>query len=201
MADALNKTRMRDTRILMVAALLAGVFGQTCFMPGTLAHKGLELAGYALVVVCAIGRVYASTFIGGIKNKELMVTGPYSICRNPLYLFSLLGAAGIGLVTTSLIISAVMIFGFLLIYISLIKREEEFLAKKFGKEFQDYSARVPRLWPSFKHYHCPAELTFQPAYLSNAIADAVWWFAALPLFEIADYLKLKGLIVPVINIF
>lgn len=198
MAVALNKKRMRDTRILMVGVILAGVFCTTLFSENSFWHEAMEMTGYPLIVICAIGRIYSSAFIGGIKNENLVTWGPYSFCRNPLYLFSLLGAAGIGLMSTSLVAFTVITIGFYLIYDSLIKREEEFLSQKFGQTYKDFMQNTPRLLPSFKNYQCPDELTFQPRYLNKAVFDAIWWFAPLPLFECADYLRTMGWIKPLI---
>lgn len=201
MARSLNKTRMRDTRILIALTVLAGVSCKMFFPQESWTHHSMDLLGYLLVTVCAIGRIYATAFIGGIKNEDLITWGPYSLCRNPLYLFSLLGAAGIGLMTTSVIAFAVIFSGFLAIYLGLIQREEEFLLEKFGQKFRDYMARVPRLLPSLRNYSCPEELVFQPRFLTKAVADAVWWFAPLPLFEFAEILQQKGLITPVMRPF
>jgi protein-S-isoprenylcysteine O-methyltransferase Ste14 len=201
MAKSLNKTRMRDTRLLIALTIVTAILCKTQFPDDTATHETMDLAGYVLVTVCAIGRIYTTAFIGGIKNEQLITWGPYSLCRNPLYFFSLCGAAGIGLMSTSITAAIIVFAGFLAIYHDLIAREEEFLSTKFGKVFAEYKARVPRLLPSFAHYECPDEVTFQPRFLTKAVADAVWWFAPLPLFELAEILQEKGLITPVMRLF
>jgi protein-S-isoprenylcysteine O-methyltransferase Ste14 len=201
MAKSLNQTRMRDTRILVVLTILAGIFCKTLYPSDSWSHESMDLIGYLLVTSCAIGRIYSSAFIGGKKNEQLITWGPYSLCRNPLYFFSLLGAAGIGLMSTSIVVFALILGGFFTIYQDLIRREEEFLLAKFGQAYKDYAARIPRLLPSFKHYTCPGELVFQPAYLTKAVRDAVWWFAPLPLFELAELLQEKRLIMPLMSLF
>jgi protein-S-isoprenylcysteine O-methyltransferase Ste14 len=201
MADKLNKNRMRDTRILMVLTLVAGVSCQTRFPAGTSEHLALEVLGFALTVVCAIGRIYVSTFIGGVKNARLITTGPYTLCRNPLYLFSLCGALGIGLMTTSLVCATVIFTGFYVVYLCLIEREEGFLREKFGADFEDFVKSTPRLLPDFKKFSCPMEMTFQPRFLTNAVKDAVWWFVPLPVFLLVDYLQTSGLYTPPFHLF
>lgn len=200
MAKDLNKTRMRNTRILMGLVILSGIFTKSFFPSDTFSHEAFEFAGYVLVMACAVGRIYSTAFIGGIKNAELVTVGPYSMCRNPLYFYSLLGAAGIGLMSTHLVSFGVIFIGFLLIYLSLIKREESFLLEKFGDVFSSYKTRVPKLLPKIGLYSCPDELLFQPKYLTKAVWDAIWWFAPLPLFEISDWLQEERLITPVISL-
>jgi protein-S-isoprenylcysteine O-methyltransferase Ste14 len=201
MAVKLNKNRMLHTRILTGVTILFGILGTSQFAPGTLQHQSMIFAGYVLLAFCAMGRMYSTAFIGGIKNKDLVTWGPYSVCRNPLYFFSLCGAAGLGFATASLIMTAVIFFGFLIVYIFLIGREEAFLQDKFGKEFSSYKAKVPRLLPDLSRWHCPAELTFQPKFLNFAWRDAVWWFAPLPVFELAQYLQGKDVFKPLIALF
>lgn len=201
MAQQLNKSRMRDTKILIALTILAGLFTKSFFGTETPTHELMDLAGYILVTVCAIGRIYSTAFIGGVKNEKLITTGPYSLHRNPLYFYSLLGAAGIGLMSTHILAFAVIFGGFYFIYRSLINREEEFLTAKFGNEFEEYKARVPRLLPSLKGYVCPEELVFQPKFLTKSVWDAIWWFVPYPLFELAEYLQEERLITPVMSLF
>jgi len=201
MARSLNQTRMRDTRLLMGLTILAGIFCKTMFPDETVAHEMMDFSGYLLVTICAIGRIYCTAFIGGEKNAQLVTYGPYSFCRNPLYFFSLCGAAGIGLMSTSILAFAVIFGGFLAIYSGLIAREEEFLLAKFGQAFRDYCARVPRLLPSFKNYTCPAEVVMHPKYLNRGVLDAIWWFVPLPLFELAEALQEEAIITPVMQLF
>lgn len=200
MAKDLNKSRMRDTRILMVLVILSAFFTKGLFTPGSIPHEILRWSGFILITACALGRIYASTFIGGLKNEKLVTIGPYSMCRNPLYFYSLLGAAGIGLMSARLLPFIIITAGFYLIYQQLIAREEGFLREKFGAEFDAFKAKVPALIPNPKLYTCPDELLFQPRYLNNAVWDAVWWFAALPLFELADWLHAQGLLPALITL-
>ena len=201
MAAQLNKNRMLYTRVLTGLTLLFGIIGAGRFPPDSLPHELMRFTGYALLAFCAMGRLYSTAFIGGIKNKDLVTWGPYSVVRNPLYFFSLCGAAGLGFATASIVVTAIIFFGFLFVYIGLISREEEFLQNKFGKTFSTYRGKVPKLLPDLSRWHCPAELTFQPRFLNFAWRDAVWWFAPLPVFEIAQLLQEKGVFRPLLSLF
>jgi protein-S-isoprenylcysteine O-methyltransferase Ste14 len=113
-------------------------------------EESLYLAGVALVALCVVGRAWSLSYISGNKNKKLINTGPYSICRNPLYFSNFVGAVGLGLCTETLILTFSAVAVFALIYNQVIKREEKKLLDLFGVQYASYSERVPRFLPSFK---------------------------------------------------
>ena len=80
------------------------------------------------------------------KNRELAVTGPYAYTRNPLYLGSMLMAAGFAVALLNWPLALLLAAGFAVIYIPVIAAEEQFLRETFPG-FEDYCRRVPRLWP------------------------------------------------------
>jgi protein-S-isoprenylcysteine O-methyltransferase Ste14 len=89
-------------------------------------------------------RGYASGYVK--KNRELTVTGPYAHTRNPLYLGSMLIAAGFAIALLSWPVAVVLAIGFAIIYIPVIASEERFLRATFPL-FDEYCRRVPRLVP------------------------------------------------------
>lgn len=89
-------------------------------------------------------RAYASGYVK--KNRELTVTGPYAYTRNPLYLGSMLIAAGFAVALLSWPVALAMTMVFALIYIPVIASEERFLRAAFSG-FDEYCHQVPRLIP------------------------------------------------------
>ena len=81
------------------------------------------------------------------KNEELTTTGPYAYTRNPLYLGSIVIAAGFAIAARSWWIVAILVVMFGAIYIPVIRGEEAFLRSAFPDQFDDYCRRVPRLLP------------------------------------------------------
>jgi protein-S-isoprenylcysteine O-methyltransferase Ste14 len=80
------------------------------------------------------------------KNEELTTTGPYSYTRNPLYLGSIVIAAGFALASCNWIVDVILLVLLVVIYLPVIRSEEEFLRNKFA-DFNAYAAQVPRFWP------------------------------------------------------
>jgi protein-S-isoprenylcysteine O-methyltransferase Ste14 len=89
-------------------------------------------------------RGYAAGYVK--KNRELTQTGPYAHTRNPLYLGSMLIAAGFAVALLSWPVALVLAVGFLVIYVPVIASEERFLRATFP-DFDTYCRSVPRLIP------------------------------------------------------
>jgi protein-S-isoprenylcysteine O-methyltransferase Ste14 len=89
-------------------------------------------------------RGYASGYVK--KNQELTTTGPYAYTRNPLYLGSMLIAAGFAVALLSWPVALLLTAGFLVIYVPVIASEERFLRATF-LGFEAYCRRVPRVFP------------------------------------------------------
>ncbi len=85
------------------------------------------------------------------KNEQLTTSGPYAYTRNPLYLGSLMLAAGFAVAARSWWIVVLMIAIFIGIYIPVIAGEERFLRQSFP-EYNEYARHVPRLWPRLTRF-------------------------------------------------
>ena len=101
-------------------------------------------AGGAIVAIGVALRAYASGYLR--KASELTTTGPYAYTRNPLYLGSLIIAAGFAVAGRSLWIALAMAVIFVAIYVPVMGFEEQFLRSQFP-DFDEYTQRVPRLLP------------------------------------------------------
>jgi protein-S-isoprenylcysteine O-methyltransferase Ste14 len=101
-------------------------------------------AGTAIVASGVALRAYASGYLR--KASELTTTGPYAYTRNPLYLGSLIIAAGFAVAARNFWIALAMTVIFLAIYVPVMGFEEQFLRSQFPG-FDEYAGRVPRLLP------------------------------------------------------
>jgi protein-S-isoprenylcysteine O-methyltransferase Ste14 len=107
-------------------------------------HPAAVAWSLALVLPGLWLRGYAAGYVK--KNRELTMTGPYGYTRNPLYLGSMLMAAGFAVALMSWPMALVLGAGFAVIYVPVITSEERFLRSTFP-DFDDYCQRVPRLIP------------------------------------------------------
>ena len=114
------------------------------------------------------------------KNIRLAESGPYAYVRNPLYLGTLLVAAGLAVASRSTGLGALFAAVFLCIYLPVIQLEQQHLRSLFP-EYAAYAARVPALLPRMTPAGQPR--AFQWAlYLKNREYQAAAGFLAGALF-------------------
>jgi protein-S-isoprenylcysteine O-methyltransferase Ste14 len=108
-------------------------------------RPGSILGGATLVAAGAAFRTWAS---GHIRKREaLAVSGPYAHTRNPLYFGSFLMAAGALVMGWNPWLAAAFLLFAVPVYHVVMRKEEEFLAGKFGAAFTAYERAVPRFFP------------------------------------------------------
>lgn len=137
--------------------------------------------GLGLAAIGATGRIWCSFFISGRKDGELVTEGPYSISRNPLYVFSSIGLVGVGLSTETLTYPLLFLVIFGLYYPGIMAREEKRLEELFGESFRQYRQRVPRFWPNPGLYSEPTSWSSNPRLFRRHILSDIWfvWIAAI----------------------
>jgi hypothetical protein len=135
-------------------------------------HPAAVAWSLALVLPGLWLRGYASGYVK--KNRELTVTGPYAHTRNPLYLGSMLIAAGFAIALLSWAFALILAAGFLVIYVPVIASEERFLRATFAG-FHEYCRRVPRIIPRLSPARIAPKLSGDPQ--------------AAPRFSVGAYLR------------
>lgn len=109
--------------------------------------KWWSLAAGAAVVAAGLGlRALAAGHLR--KSAEVTTSGPYAYTRNPLYLGSLVIAAGFAIASRNPWVALLIAMFFAVIYYPVIRWEEKYLHANFP-EFAAYSASVPRLFPKW----------------------------------------------------
>ena len=164
----LNSAAMHDLRdrpntipwppILFVGAALLALGLQVLLpipWPGggwaaALAMAGLFMAaaGIALDLATMLAfRHHRTTVLPHRGATRLITDGPFRFTRNPIYVGNTLLVAGAGLVFGIAWLLPAALAGAAATQTLAIAREEEHLALRFGAEWAEYAARVPRwLW-------------------------------------------------------
>jgi len=152
----------------------------------------MEYGGFAMLIVAAVGRIWTSLFICGRKDTELVTDGPFSLCRNPLYLFSFVGAVGLMLAAENFWLAALMIPVFWGYYHFVIRGEERRLAAIFGPSYEAYKKETPRVFPRFSNYRSRGSVEIKLPVMNRAILDASLFLVLIVLIELLEEFKLGG---------
>ena len=101
--------------------------------------------GVVLVAIGVFIRGWAAGHI--LKAKELAISGPYAFTRNPLYLGSMLLAAGFTVAAGVWWLGIIFCALFIGIYIPVMRTEAEDIREIFGTAYDNYARNVPLFFP------------------------------------------------------
>lgn len=132
----------------------------------------IDSIALTLLLVACLGRVWCIMYIGGHKNNSVVRAGPYSMVRNPLYVFSFIGAVGLVLMTHSIVIAAILLIFYVGIYPFVVTKEESNLHGLFGDAYQQYCDSTPRFIPSFKLYSTEFKVPADVSRMEKSLFDS-----------------------------
>lgn len=184
--------RLIFVQVAAVLAVILLLFSKPALAEGSDGHEVVETIGFAMVLACFLGRLWSILFVGGRKNDELIVSGPFSMTRNPLYFFSTVGAVGIGLMFGSVLAAAMLGLASFLVFRFTARKEAAYLAGKFGAAYAAYAERTPSFWPNPMLYRDDAQWLFSTGALRNTFRDGLYFLALFPVIEAVEYARLSG---------
>ncbi len=183
---SIRKLRVALLRLAFMPIVFVILFTRQSWSIGEVGVMIIELAGFVLLLAGLGLRIWSILYIGGKKSGRLVTDGPYSICRNPLYMGTFLLAAGIGLVFENLLVLALVLIVLVPIHIFVALEEEKHLAGLFPADFPGYRKRVPRFWPKFSIYHSPTEIIIPMRAIRRVMIDTI---GVLILPEVEDLIE------------
>jgi protein-S-isoprenylcysteine O-methyltransferase Ste14 len=137
------------------------------------------VAGLLLAVAGTAIRSWAAGVL--MKHEALATSGPYGLCRNPLYAGSLLLAVGFSLLLHDPFSPCLLVAPLAGLIQLTIRREERRLAARYRDAWAAYEREVPRLLP--RRFRCGSANWSWRRWLKNreywALATSVAALAAL----------------------
>jgi protein-S-isoprenylcysteine O-methyltransferase Ste14 len=179
--------------MLIVWLLAASVIGSR-WQDDTWTGPIFFFVGCLLMGVGVIGRIWCLVCIAGLKNEELITDGPYSLCRNPLYLFSLLGTVGVGLGSGTISFPFMAILGFAAWYPGTIRFESRNLALRHGQAYETYRQKTPALIPGCTGFHESERHTVRSSSFRRGAFDTIWFFATFAIMHVFYEMHDSGLL-------
>lgn len=188
-----QKIRKWAVGLSLLAAVGVALFTTTLWGEGAF-HEGVEAFGLGAMVIAIVGRAWCSLYIGGRKKAEIVDTGPYSISRNPLYVFSYVGAFGVGAQTGSVSMGLLFLAITMVVFHFTVAREEAWLRNAFGEPYAAYMRRTPRFGPDFSKWKDEETLSVRPEFFLATIRDGLVMLLAIPIFEAIEKLQDMGVL-------
>ena len=123
---------------ILITYFYEGIFKITSQSNTIIVTSGAVLIISGAVIVASCGRKLLKTFDKGI----LITDGLYKFFRNPMYAaYLILIIPGISLLFNSWLALTTVILNYVL-FSFMVEREYQYLRDKFGKEYEDYLAKV-----------------------------------------------------------
>ncbi|MDD5543943.1 MAG: methyltransferase [Acidobacteriia bacterium] len=134
--------------------------------------------GAALAALGLVWRAWASGTIR--KDSTLAMSGPYAFSRNPLYFGSFLIVLGFGWAGDRRLLLILLIVFFLILYVPVMKLEENHLERLFGVRFHDYRKKIPLFlpWKRVRAHDSPAAAFNWGQYWGNREYNVLLGFGA-----------------------
>jgi protein-S-isoprenylcysteine O-methyltransferase Ste14 len=121
-----------------------------------------ESIGYCLMFSGLALRIWSTMYIGQRKSKELITDGPFSICRNPLYVGTLAITIGASLIIVNYVLLMTTLLVTVPLHYLVVLSEEKNLETVFGKEYTEYKRNVPRFWFHPSKFKTPEYIQVSP---------------------------------------
>jgi len=149
---SLRKKRIILARVSALPVVLLAVFVRPTWGAESTIAFCVESAGYLFLLGGLAIRMWSILYIGGRKSHELVTDGPYSLCRNPLYVGTFLLVVGAGLCFENLLMLAAAFLVMAPVHLLTTRMEERHLLELFPDSYPEYARRVPRFWPRLRNY-------------------------------------------------
>ena len=189
-----RRARVRILRLGFVPIAFVAVFGGRSWENESAKGFLIEALGYILLLTGTGLRLWATLYIGGRERSELVSDGPYSLCRNPLYVGTLLITAGASLCFGNFLMLALSLGLMAPVHWLVVSAEERRLAERFGADYQAYVQRTPRFLLRFRAYTCPEWVSVSSRSMWSAVSETVL-IVLLPLVgRLVELLHDKGVL-------
>ncbi|MBQ7567440.1 hypothetical protein IJT17_01390 [bacterium] len=144
--------------------------------------------GISVSILGELWRLWALGYSGEhtrgteVAAPRLITSGPFSVCRNPLYLGNALNSLGVTVAVCGgwplpirLGLLGCCALALALVYGCCVRAEERFLRERFGSAYDDYCRRTPRFFP--RRWPTPAsrEEGFCWGNLGFEKVTLIWW--------------------------
>lgn len=198
------KSRIQiDTLLLVVSIIITGIFffTKTLYPTSRIWDNFFNVAGIILILKGNLIRMMAR----GHKKKmsqqgqALVMSGLYSVIRNPMYFGSFLVGCGFVLLLCPFWILPLFILVFHIRFNRQMVKEERLLKRVFGRIYEEYCQNAPRFFPAVQNIfrlESKRFLDFREIFSTKEKWSFLSWLICAYLLEIIQERVVFGFIHP-----
>jgi len=181
-------------RLVLVPVVVGGMLTANSWAHESAAGHIERWLGYLLVAAGLLIRCWSWLHLGHRSSRGLVTTGPYSVCRNPLYMGTFAIAFGAGLCLDNVMLAGLVLLIVVLTHVPVVLAEERHLAAKFGESYEAYKRQAPRFVPAISLYTRAVGGTVPVRTVRKTLVDVVLILLIPPACEMITLLRESGVI-------
>ena len=168
---SLRKIRINMLRLAGILIVFLAIFVRPTWAITSTTAFVVEFIGYLFLLAGLAIRIWAIFYIGGRKSDQLVTDGPYSICRNPLYVGTFFVAVGAGLCFENLPMLITILVLIVPLHIAVAALEQKHLRAKFPDAYTLYEQKTPLFLPRFSSYYTAENITVSVPAIRRILVD------------------------------
>jgi len=187
--SATYQYRVAVTAVSLVLAMTLLLLSRPYEAEGSRIDTWGDAAAWTLLLAGVALRVWATVCIAGRKGNQVVDFGPYALCRNPLYVGTLMIALALFFSFRSPTFGILLLVPVVVYLHGVVPAEEAYLAEKLGEPYRAYCRAVPRWLPQRfdpRVLHV-GDVRIGP--LLMELSRSLWWLALLPAAEYLQQLR------------
>ena len=195
--SAAARYRLLISRIFLLIMIIVLLFSDNKVDNWSPTYNWLEFFGYFFGLIGVFGRIWSSLFIEGNKTQKLIVKGPYSLMRNPLYFFSFILLIGFCFFIKSILVFATFFLIWILIYRNTMNSEEKNLISNHNQEYVDYYNNTPKIFPNFnlyKSFSVNDKMDIDIKKIERVLTESFGFLFLFGIIKVIEYLHLSGIL-------
>jgi protein-S-isoprenylcysteine O-methyltransferase Ste14 len=167
------------------------LFSEPVVREGTWSNIVFDALAWLVFLSGVLFRSWATLYVGSRKLKTLVDQGPYSVCRNPLYVGTFLMSFGAALFLKSFVLAAAVAILMIAYTLATVPTEEDALRRVHGAAYDAYLKRVPRYIPSWRLFETPESVEVKVSGVRIEAKRLLGWVFVPILAEIVAHLRVQ----------
>lgn len=182
--------------VILIASVLLGtsLLTGSRWVENMAVYDSLFTVGIVLIGIATLLRASSVLYLAGYRNAHLITHGPFSVCRNPIYLSTVLGFVGIAFTTRTITYPIMTLILSGILFLSQIMREETRLLRLHGPRFEMYRERTPRILPKLNLFEEPIYFLISPQEFRRWNATSIWFILGIGFTQIIECLHNSSLL-------